>query len=177
MGTDKAFIEIDGVPLWRRQLQMLEELRPHQLFIAGPAHEEWQEMHCAITPDAEPDGGPLAGIVAALRRCSTTLLLVIAIDLPNMTDRYLRQLIDSCAADRGVVPACGDRCEPLVAIYPKHSLSIAERCLAARDLSVQRFAACCVAEGLVVQKEITSGERPLFLNMNTPEDLRTLTNA
>ena len=171
MGTDKAFIEIADVPLWRRQLQMLEELQPHELFIAGPAHEEWQEMNCIIIPDAEPNAGPLAGIVAALRRCSTKLLLVLAVDLPNMTSRYLREQIDTCTPDRGVLPSYGERSEPLSAVYPKRSLALAERCLASRDLSVQRFAARCVTEGLAVQKEITRDDRSLFLNMNTPDDL------
>jgi hypothetical protein len=67
MGTDKAFIEIDRVPLWRRQLQLLEELRPDEVLIAGPAHEAWQEINCIIIPDAKPNAGPLAGIVAALQ--------------------------------------------------------------------------------------------------------------
>ena len=177
MGTDKAFIEIDGVPLWRRQLQILEELRPHELFIAGPAHSEWQEMNCIIVADTEPNSGPIGGIVAALQRSSAPLLLVIAIDLPNITSDYLRQLVDSCAIGIGVVPTSRDRFEPVAAVYPKRSLSLAESCLASRDLSVQRFAARCVAEGLAVQKEIASDERPLFLNMNTPDDLATLSDA
>lgn len=171
MGVDKAFIEIEGVPLWRRQLQLLEELSAHEIFIAGPAHKEWQEMNCIIIPDAEPNAGPLAGIAAALQRCSAPLLMVIAVDLPNMTSCYLRKLVDSCAADCGVVPSCGERSEPLVAIYPKRSLSLAERCVLSRDLSVQRFAASCMTEGLAIQKAITSDERWLFLNMNTPDDL------
>ena len=177
MGTDKAFLKIDGVPLWQRQLQMLRELEPRELFVAGPAHEEWQEMNCIIVPDAEPKAGPLAGMVGALQRCSAPLLLVTAIDLPNMTTRYLRELVDSCTSDGGVVPSNGERAEPLAAVYPKRSLSLAERCLASRALSVQKFAARCVAEGLAIEKEITRDERSLFLNMNTPEDLATLTNA
>ena len=177
MGTDKAFIEIDSVPLWRRQLQMLEALQPHELFIAGPPHEQWQEMNCIIIPDAEPNAGPLAGITAALQRSSARLLLVIAIDLPNMTERYLRELLDACSGDKGVVPACGARSEPLAAVYPRRALSLAEQSLASRDLSVQRFAARCVAEGFAVEREIPGDERSLFLNMNTPEDLATLTNA
>jgi molybdopterin-guanine dinucleotide biosynthesis protein A len=171
MGTDKAFIEIEGVPLWRRQLQLLEELRPDELFIAGPLRAEWQEMNCIIIPDAKQNAGPLAGIVAALQRCSAPLLLVIAIDLPNMTSRYLRELLHSCASDRGVIPSHGEHWEPLTAVYPKGSLSIGEKFLASRDLSVQRFAAHCVAEGLAAQKPIADDERRLFLNMNTPDDL------
>ena len=171
MGADKAFIEIEGVPLWRRQLQVLEELGPHELFIAGPAHDEWQEMNCIIIPDAEPNAGPLAGITAALQRCSAPLLLVIAVDLPKMTGRYMRELLSSCGGDTGVVPSYGERSEPVAAVYPARALSLAELCLASRDLSVQRFAARCVAEGFAVEKTITSEERPLFLNMNTPDDL------
>ena len=171
MGTDKAFLEINGVPLWRRQLQLLEELRPHELFIAGPAHDEWQEINCIIIPDAERNAGPLAGIVAALRRCSAPLLLVVAIDLPSMTERYLRDLVGSCGSDTGVVPSYGARSEPLAAIYPSRALPLGEEGLVSRDLSVQRFAARCVIEGFAVEKEITPEERPLFLNMNTPDDL------
>ena len=175
MGTDKAFIDIEGVPLWRRQLQLLEELQPHEVFIAGPAHAEWQERNCIIIPDAEPGAGPLAGIVAALQRCSATLLMVMAVDLPKMTSRYLRDLADLCVVDRGVVPSHDERSEPLAAIYPKRSVALAERCLASRDLSVQRFAARCVAEGFAAQKPIPEHERSLFLNMNTPDDLALVT--
>ena len=35
MGRDKAFLEIDGVPLWQRQLQTLRELGPSKSFLAG----------------------------------------------------------------------------------------------------------------------------------------------
>ena len=171
MGEDKAFIQIDRVPLWRRQLQILEGLRPQELFLAGPSHDEWREANCVVIPDAEPDAGPLAGIIAALRRCSAPLLLTIAIDLPNITSDYLRALVNGCSTACGVVPSHGDRFEPVAAVYPKRSLPLAENCLASRDLSVQRFALRCISEGLVNAKPITAAERPLFLNMNTPDDL------
>ena len=177
MGTDKAFVGVGGVPLWRRQLQTLEDLSPQEIFLAGPPHPEWQEADCIIIPDAGPNAGPLAGIVAALQRCSAPLLLVIAIDLPNITTDYLRQLLDWCASETGVAPASPDRFEPLAAVYPRRALPLAQSCLASRELSLQRFAARCVAEGLIVQKEITPDERPLFLNMNTPEDLMMLTDV
>ena len=40
MGRDKAFLEIDGVPLWQRQLQTLRELGPSETFLAGPMQSE-----------------------------------------------------------------------------------------------------------------------------------------
>ncbi len=38
MGRDKALLEIDGEPLWQRQLRTLRQLNPEQLMIAGPPH-------------------------------------------------------------------------------------------------------------------------------------------
>jgi molybdenum cofactor guanylyltransferase len=174
MGADKAFIEISGVPLWRRQLQLLESLAPEQLFIAGPAHDEWQEADCIIIPDAEAGTGPLAGIVAALRESSAPLVLTLAIDLPSMTVEYLRALLSRCWPDCGVVPSYGERFEPVAAVYPKRALQLAENCLTSRDLSVQRFAARCLDDGLVSASEITPEQQPCFLNMNTPDDLATV---
>ena len=177
MGTDKAFIEVDGLTLWRRQLRILQRLEPVELLLAGPQHTEWQNANCVIIPDAESDAGPLAGLVAALRCCSTPLLLTLAIDLPNMTSNYLRDLVDLCASDIGVIPSDVDRIEPVAAVYPTRALPIAESCLASRNLSLQGFAARCIAEGLAKLKPIASEERPLFLNMNTPEDLLAMTNG
>lgn len=177
MGKDKAFIEVNGVALWRRQLQLLQQLEPSEIFISGPSHDEWQHANCVIISDAEPNAGPLAGLVAALRRCTTPLLLTLAIDLPNMTSDYLRGVINSCGADLGAVPVAADRYEPVAAVYPQRAAHIAENCLASRQLSLQAFAARCIAEGLVNLKQIAPDERPLFLNMNTPEDVPAVTNA
>ena len=43
MGSDKAFLEIEGEPLWQRQLATLRGLSPGQLMISGPRREEWDE--------------------------------------------------------------------------------------------------------------------------------------
>ncbi|HEX8281155.1 MAG TPA: formate dehydrogenase accessory sulfurtransferase FdhD [Chthoniobacterales bacterium] len=170
MGRDKAFIEIGGVPLWRRQLRTLEQLAPAELFLAGHARAEWQDAACTIIPDAQEDSGPLAGIVSALRRSSSPLLLVLAVDLPNITRDDLQRLLDLCTNECGVVPRT-DRFEPLVAAYPTRALSIAEQLLSARSYSLQEFARHCVADGLAREHHVAPADRAPFFNMNTPEQL------
>ena len=177
MGVDKAFVKVGGVPLWQRQLTILKELAPAQLFISGPPHVEWHDERCLIVPDTQPDAGPLAGLVAAMRETSTSLLLTLAIDLPNMTAHCLRGLLARCSATRGIIPRTGELFEPVAAVYPTTALPLAESCLASRDYSLQKFAVRCVAEGLLLTARIATEEEPLFLNMNTPEDLLALTNA
>ena len=174
MGEDKAFIEMNGTPLWRRQLQILQELAPRELFLSGPSREQWRHIDSIIISDAKPDAGPLAGLVAALRRCSTPLLLALAIDLPNMTADHLRELLARCSNAEGVIPRWRQRFEPLAAVYPRTALSLAENCLASDDHSLQRFAARCVSDRLLDVMDIAIDDEPLFLNMNTPEDLSSV---
>jgi molybdopterin-guanine dinucleotide biosynthesis protein A len=90
-----------------------------------------------------------------------------------MTSDYLRQLIAACSEHCGVVPEQ----QPVCAVYPKRVLVLAERCLADGEYSMQRFAAKCVATGLVRPEKIACSDEPLFLNLNTPEDLRALTDV
>jgi len=91
MGCDKAFLKIDGEPLWRRQLNVLEELEPRKIFIAGPACDEWCNFE--ILPDAAEDSGPLGGLTSALRACPTPLLFALAVDLPRITGSFLRNFL------------------------------------------------------------------------------------
>lgn len=174
MGRDKAFLEIDGQPLWQRQLRTLHELRPCEVFIAGPMRNEWRD--CNVIADATPDAGPLGGIVPALRQSSQPLVLVLAVDLPRMTVGYLRGLLALCSEFSGIIPQDDTRFQPLAAIYPTAAGALAQRCLGLGD-SMQRFASLCVEAGLMNEQRITAHERSLFLNMNTPEDLLTVTNA
>ncbi len=174
MGRDKAFLEIDGIPLWQRQLQTLQKLSPKEIFIAGPRRFEWVETGLEIATDAAPDRGPLGGIVAALRRNQASHLLVLAIDLPQMPADYLRVLLSFCRDEHGIVPRRENLFEPLAAIYPRICLSLAEEFLNAPHYSLQEFASEAVSRGWLTAKNVEPAEERFFANMNTPTDLAHL---
>jgi len=169
MGCNKAFLEIDGEPLWQRQVKILNELEPQKIFIAGPRLEEWRDYE--ILPDACANTGPLGGLTSAFRVCPTPLLLVLAVDLPRITTTFLGNLL---IEGSGVVPQLNGRFEPLVAIYPKTALPIAEKNLSRNEYSMQKFVQDCVAQQLVRPKKIPPSDAPLFTNLNTPQDRETL---
>lgn len=175
MGRNKAFLEIDGIPFWQRQLEILRALNPSEIFISGQARPEWIERDVHVISDAAENAGPLGGLVALLRSCRTPHLLVLAVDLPKITTPYLQRLLSDCGSDKGVIPKIGERFEPLVAIYPVVSLSLAECFLSGGKLSLQEFASRAVAEGLMVTKEVSSTDESQFLNLNTPEEFARYT--
>jgi molybdenum cofactor guanylyltransferase len=179
MGRDKAFLEIDGIPLWQRQVQLLRKLNPAEIFIAGPAQPEWIRNGLEVVADAARDSGPLGGLVAVLRRCRNPQLLVLAVDLPNMTSEFLRRLLAMCPENSGIVPKreCATqekRFEPLTAIYPATALALAENCLSAGEYSLQRFTDRATSMGLMATKQILEAEESLFFNLNTPADFAGL---
>lgn len=174
MGRDKVFLEIDGVPLWQRQLNLLRQLQPKEIFIAGPLRSEWSGACDEVLPDAQLHAGPLAGLLSGFRRCRTQYLLALAIDLPRMTADFLDQLREDCGPGIGVVPIRSERYEPLAAIYPSNASMIAEEQMRTGRLSLQDFVRACVEQALVQEKRVPPSARSLFLNLNTPNDLSKL---
>ncbi len=163
MGRDKAFLEMAGEPLWRRQLQTLQKLSPEQLMISGPPHDDWNDYE--IVADEVADAGPLAGVTAALRKCTAPRLVVLAVDLPQMTAEFLRSL------GPGAVPRSPEGFEPLAAVYPVACLAPALQALRNGDFSMQNFIRRAIDAGLLDEREISATELSLFSNLNTPADL------
>jgi molybdopterin-guanine dinucleotide biosynthesis protein A len=163
MGRDKAFLEFDGEPLWRRQLETLKKLSPVELMISGPRREEWREFE--IVSDEIAGAGPLAGVAAALRKCSAPSLVVLAVDLPRITPDFLHSL------GEGAVPRSPAGLEPLAAVYPATCLPLALQALQSGDFSMQNFVRRGIDQGLLVEHKISEAESLLFTNLNTPADL------
>ncbi|HEY1770866.1 MAG TPA: molybdenum cofactor guanylyltransferase [Chthoniobacterales bacterium] len=169
MGRDKAFLEIDGEPLWRRQLATLRALLPVELMIAASPRAEWNG--CDVIADEIPNAGPLGGLAAALRKCASPHLVVLAIDLPRLTTRFLKTLLADCDDRRGVVPRNADHFEPLAAIYPRSCAELARAALHRPDFSMQNFVRAAIEQNLLVSRQLAGDEAALFKNLNTLADL------
>ncbi len=128
MGRDKALLPLsDGRLLWQRQLDVLRQLGPAELFVSGPRREEFPpELVCL--PDEQPGRGPLGGIASALGAMSAVQLVVLAVDLPLMTPEFLRGLLERATDGHGVVPQHRESGlhEPLAAVYPSACLALAQ---------------------------------------------------
>src|SRR4030095_3229533 len=123
--------------------------------------------------DFEPGFGPLGGIERALHRCSKTLLLVLAVDLPHMTTQYLRKLSAQCDRLTGAVPKLEGHLEPLAAIYPKRCHKFAFDGVANSRHAVVDFATACLREKAVRTVSVSGADAPCFRNWNTPGDLQS----
>jgi len=173
MGRDKALIDAGGITLWRRQLSILQALKPAHVFVSAALRVQLSDRNVSPVDDLTPGAGPLAGIAAGLRNSVTPLLVVLAVDLPRMSAVFLTELLARADRDRGVVPRVQTHLEPLAAVYPTGSLPRAGHCLEQGVLKVQTFAELAIADGMMDVYPVAPGQEPLFFNLNTPFDLAT----
>jgi molybdopterin-guanine dinucleotide biosynthesis protein A len=165
MGRDKATIEFEGEPLWRRQLQLLRALEPEKLFVSARTKPEWLPDGVELLLDDPPSRGPLSGLTKALTAMRTTHLIALAVDMPFMTVRELRRLLELATENRGVVPVIGERAEPLAAIYPAHAAADFKVAIAGQDFSLQRLVRKFALGHKIAGKEAVD----LYRSVNTPE--------
>lgn len=171
MGREKALLEIDGVPLWRRQRELLARAGATEIFLSVRPEQEWARRadgFDAVLHDALPNVGPLCGITAAIERASHEHVAVVAIDLPQMPSEWFRGLVTECAPRVGAVGQNGDMFEPLAAIFPVEFKWLAWEAIAAGRYALQGLLANGVARGLLRVRPVGVQEQRWFENWNEP---------
>lgn len=173
MGEDKATILFRNVPLWKIQLDLLRKLQPQELLVSAQIDPHWRPADVQFVADEEPSRGPLSGIAAALSQIKTQHLLAVAIDLPFMTENYLRDLCERTRPNCGVVPVIEDRFEPLTAIYPQEACLDFLAALSGHDFSLQSVVRKLIVDRKLQPVRVSEEERALFRNLNKPADLKS----
>lgn len=171
MGRDKAWVEFGGKPLVQLAVEKVRQLCIKEIFISGRACEDYSALKCPVLFDLEPGFGPLGGMERGLHECSSPLLLVLAVDLPQMTSAFLARMQLACDRLTGVVPKLNGELEPLAAIYPKRCHAIAFAAIARSQHSARDLAAACLRERAVRTLAVERDEVECFLNANLPTDL------
>lgn len=141
MGTDKAALPhpISKLPLLEHQLRLLAELHPRRRFVSARIKQPLPTLPTDVTRiDDDGEHGPLGGIIATLEASDSEHLLVIAVDLPQLTRETLEQLLNPAPlADSGAVATSPNGIEPLVAIYPRQALPAMQAALGTGSYSVK----------------------------------------
>lgn len=173
MGRDKALLTLeDGRTLLERAFETLWVAGATDVFVAVGTGKKYGLPGAREIVDREPDCGPIGGLTACLADLKHPLCLLLAVDMPAMTPAYLSGLLADAEAGCGVVPVIDGSAEPLAAVYPREAAAAAEAALQAREFSMQRLIRSLEQQKLVRLRTVSSAERRLFANWNSPEDCR-----
>lgn len=125
MGTDKALLPLEGIPVIEGIISELEGVAPGiRILIAAGNKESYRYLGKDIVSDQFPSAGPLAGLHAGLSVSHTVWNLAVACDMPfantGMFLALAKKAIEMESGPQGieaVVPKIGGQIQPLLAAY------------------------------------------------------------
>ncbi len=182
MGQDKAWLDLDGVPLVERVARRLLPLAAEFVFSANDVARYAElagrlPVPARVVQDEYVGVGPLAGLHAGLRAAANDVVLAVATDMPFVNHRLVREMVAACPDVDAVVPRVkakgfeAPQPEPLHALYRKSCLSAIEAALAGGRRRAVAFLAdvnvCYLDEPALRQID---PELESFRNVNTPEE-------
>lgn len=176
MGEDKALIEVSGQTLVARLLGLVKSVCENSTLIGPRDRYSGLGLDVEIIEDVVEPCGPLGGILTGLRHSKHEYALILACDLPFMTDRFLRYLVGATMVEQPdiAVPVDGSgEYQPLCAVYSRACLPAIESSIAARQYKVSSFYASARKLRVIGTGEIRrfSPDFRIFTNVNTPEEL------
>ncbi|MGH9698719.1 MAG: molybdenum cofactor guanylyltransferase [Candidatus Acidiferrales bacterium] len=171
MGQDKALLEIAGEPLILRTARLVKAVTSHDAVIIGSGARNLGDF--VVVPDDWPGAGPLGGIATALRCSASDWNLILACDLPYLSQDWLARLVQRGAGSTAdaLIPMNDRGAEPLCAMYHR---SAAMHIRAALEHGTRK-----VTEGLAglrieplerAEWKAFDSQGKLFKNMNSPAD-------
>ncbi len=173
MGTCKAQLPFRGRSLVLHAVGILERAGLVPFVVTAPG--QYLDVGSAgRLHDLRPDGGPLAGLHAALAATRETAICILACDLPLVDPAVFRHLVLLAGTCDVAVPEDGaGNLHPLCGLYSRRCLPWVERLLETGggprhllqlpQLRVRRLAAA----------ELGWPDH-WFFNLNTPEDFERL---
>lgn len=166
-GKDKGLIELNGKPLIEH---VLDKLSPQVTTIAINAnrnHDIYQKFAPVFGDEVANFPGPLGGIHAGLKHCSSDWVGFVPCDSPNITPDVVERFCSSVKAEHDILVAHdGDYLQPVFTLFHRRVLPKLSAFLERGERKI-----------ILLYKECNthyvdfSDSPECFVNLNTPEEL------
>ncbi|MBP6611183.1 MAG: molybdenum cofactor guanylyltransferase [Paludibacter sp.] len=167
MGSDKFSQLYNQIPLYKPALHVLELNCEHVLVSSNVNYPEFANYQ--LINDEHENIGPIGGILACLKKSSTTYNLIMACDMPFITGNIVKEMrLIECNFE-AIVPLNNGQAEPLYAIYNKSICSKLEKLILQNKYSLRKMLSELTVCYLDVNEHVSE-----FVNVNTLAELRAL---
>jgi len=177
MGTDKAFLKIDGIPIIEHVLRALTSTFD-EIIIVTNSPGLYAAYDATVVTDAYNKRGPLTGIYSGLLKTTDEYNFVVACDMPFVNARLISYMMGLTDGFDIVIPRIGSLLEPLHAVYNKGLLPVIESRIRRDNQQIRGI----FGETQVRVRYVTAAEidlydqgRRSFMNLNTPVEYKEAT--
>ena len=174
MGRDKANVMLGDKTLLQTVTATMQQLFPR---VIVSVRQPRAAIDLLQVCDDEPNGGPLAGLVASLGQITTPWAFIVACDMPFVVAEVVELLAGHRSRHQAVVPVVHGHLQPLAAFYAASCLAPLRASLAARQNSLRdalkQLDVCYVSEA-----EMLNADPQLrsFLDLDAPQDVEAAMN-
>ena len=175
IGTNKAFLVVNGSRIIDRTVGIFKDIFEEVIIVANDPLA-YLDQNVTIVTDIVPDKGALGGIYTGLFFASQSRAFVCACDMPFIAKKFIEYMISQGDCYDIVTPDAGDGWQPLHAVYDKKCLPAIKNLLDQDKLKIAGFYKS--GRTLTIRDDITDTfdpEKKMFLNVNTYDDLQTIT--
>jgi molybdopterin-guanine dinucleotide biosynthesis protein A len=168
MGQDKAMLPLGDRTLLQHVTDAVAQVFP-QVIVS--VRQPRAGLALPQVCDASPDGGPLAGLAAALESIETPWLFAVGCDMPFVSPGVIEALALQRLGHQAVVPVVHGHPQPLAAFYAREALPVMRATLDSGERSMRK-----VLEKINVryvnETELRECDPQLrsFFDLDTPQD-------
>lgn len=170
-GSNKALVEIEGVRLVDRVAGVMKSIF-HRVILLTHTPEEYTYLRLPMVEDLIMGLGPMGGIYTGLMTMSDETGFLVACDMPFLSGRLIRHMVEVRDDFDTVVPRMDWMLEPLHALYSKRCIPVIREAIEERQYQIAKcFAGMRVR--YVDEEELRLWDPDLrsFFNINKPQDL------
>jgi len=174
MGENKAFIQIEGVPIVKRIYDLFRELFQEVIIVTNQKHL-FSNFDSKIYSDLIPGKGALGGLYTGIFFSSFQHSFCVACDMPFIKKSLVQYLIEYIDDADVIVPRTKDGLQPLHAIYSKNCVGPMKRMIEqGKSKIIDIYNQVNVK--IVDEKDFICFDpgRESFINVNTREELLLL---
>ena len=174
MGENKAFIDIEGVPIINRIHNLFKELF-QEIIIVTNQKELFSNFESKIYSDLLPNKGALGGLYTGIFYSTFNYSFCVGCDMPFIKKSLVQYLLNHIVDDDVIVPRTKDGLQPLHAIYSKNCLEPIKKVIEQRKYKILDFYDM-VKVKIIKEKDFISLDplRESFINVNTPAELLSI---
>ncbi len=167
MGYDKGLAKVGERNMIELVVQSLKKVCGKIIIISNTNAYDYLDF--PVYPDLIKDCGPIGGIFTGLFQTTTDHNLIVACDMPFVSDKLLKAILKNSDNKQIVIPSVNGLLEPLCGYYHKNILLEIKSLIDNKEFSVHK-AVTHFDHSIIALDEYSN----LFTNVNTPTDLNKI---
>ncbi|WP_109302365.1 molybdenum cofactor guanylyltransferase [Aquimarina sp. AU474] len=172
MGSEKGLLLFENTSFIKHISNALQPLIDELIIVSN--NPQYDKFKGRRVPDIIPDSGPIAGLHAGLLHSKTENNLVLSCDVPLITTTLLQKLLPQKKEDYdAIIFESKQQTIPLIAMYKKQCAEKCAQFLANGEKRLRKLISELNTKTITILEE----EHFFVSNINTPEDLKIITNG